>query len=202
MSARTLQREVKIADALTFFAAERGHVERAYPGDIIGLHNHGTIRIGDTFSGKEELIFTGIPNFAPELFRRAQLKDPLKMKALLKGFMQLCEEGATQLFRPMTGNDLILGAVGILQFDVVAHRLKEEYNVECQFESVSVHTARWLYCDQAEELEKFKLKTTNGLALDHADELVYMASSRVNLEMTMEKWPNIEFRNTREQVYN
>lgn len=197
-----LQREVKIADALTFFAAERGHVERAYPGDIIGLHNHGTIRIGDTFSGKEELIFTGIPNFAPELFRRAQLKDPLKMKALLKGLMQLCEEGATQLFRPMTGNDLILGAVGILQFDVVAHRLKEEYNVECQFESVSVHTARWLYCDQAEELEKFKLKTTNGLALDHADELVYMASSRVNLEMTMEKWPNIEFRNTREQVYN
>ena len=197
-----LQREVKIADALTFFASDRGHVERAYPGDIIGLHNHGTIRIGDTFSSKEELIFTGIPNFAPELFRRAQLKDPLKTKALLKGLMQLCEEGATQLFRPMTGNALILGAVGILQFDVVAHRLKEEYNVDCQFESISVHTARWLYSEDADELEKFKQKTANGAALDHAGELVYMASSRVNLDMTIEKWPLIEFRNTREQVYN
>ena len=197
-----LQREVKIADALTFFASDRGHVERAYPGDIIGLHNHGTIRIGDTFSSKEELIFTGIPNFAPELFRRAQLKDPLKTKALLKGLMQLCEEGATQLFRPMTGNDLILGAVGILQFDVVAHRLKEEYNVDCQFEGISVNTARWLYSEDADELEKFKQKTANGAALDHAGELVYMASSRVNLDMTIEKWPLIEFRNTREQVYN
>ena len=102
----------------------------------------------------------------------------------------------------MTGNALILGAVGILQFDVVAHRLKEEYNVDCQFESISVHTARWLYSEDADELEKFKQKTTNGAALDHAGELVYMASSRVNLDMTIEKWPLIEFRNTREQVYN
>jgi peptide chain release factor 3 len=197
-----LQRDVKISDALTFFASDRGHVEKAYPGDIIGLHNHGTIRIGDTFSSKEDLVFTGIPNFAPELFRRAQLKDPLKTKALLKGLMQLCEEGATQLFRPMIGNDLILGAVGILQFDVVAHRLKEEYNVECQFEGVSVYTARWLYSDDSEQIEKFKQKATSGAALDHAGELVYMASSRVNLDMTIDKWPDIEFRNTREQVYN
>lgn len=102
----------------------------------------------------------------------------------------------------MTGNDLILGAVGILQFDVVAHRLKEEYNVDCQFENINIHTARWLYSDDPDELEKFKQKTVNGTALDHADELVYMASSRVNLDMVMEKWPSIEFRNTREQVYN
>ncbi len=197
-----LQREVKITDALTFFSSERGHVERAYPGDIIGLHNHGTIRIGDTFSQKEELVFTGIPNFAPELFRRAQLKDPLKTKALLKGLMQLCEEGATQLFRPLIGNDLILGAVGVLQFDVVAYRLKEEYNVDCQFEAVNVYTARWLYAGDAQELDKIKEKSPSGVALDHAGELVYMASSRVNLEMAVEKWSNIEFRSTREQVYN
>ncbi|MEM8844854.1 MAG: peptide chain release factor 3 [Pseudomonadota bacterium] len=197
-----IHRDVKITDALTFFAAERGHVEKAYPGDIIGLHNHGTIRIGDTFSQKEELVFTGIPNFAPELFRRAQLKDPLKTKALLKGLMQLCEEGATQLFRPVNNNDLILGAVGVLQFDVVAHRLREEYNVDCQFEAVNVYTARWLYSESEQELEKLKQKTINGIALDHAGELVYMASSRVNLDITVEKWPEVEFRNTREQVYN
>lgn len=197
-----LQREVKITDALTFFASDRDHVERAYPGDIIGLHNHGTIRIGDTFSSKEELVFTGIPNFAPELFRRARLKDPLKTKALLKGLLQLCEEGATQLFRPMNGNDLILGAVGSLQFDVVAHRLQTEYNVDCQFEAVNVFTARWLYADSEKELEKFRDKASNGLALDHAGELVYMASSRVNLQMMEEKWSDIEFRSTREQIYS
>ena len=197
-----LQREVKISDALTFFASDREHVDRAYPGDIIGLHNHGTIRIGDTFTAKEELIFTGIPNFAPELFRRARLKDPLKNKALIKGLMQLCEEGATQLFKPQVGNDLILGAVGVLQFDVVAHRLQAEYNVECQFEAVNTNTARWIYCDSEKELDKFKRKAESGLALDHAGELVYLAPSRVNLQMMEEKWPNVEFRSTREQVYN
>ena len=131
-------KEIKLADALTFMASDREHVEEAYTGDIIGLHNHGTMRIGDTFTLGEDLVFTGIPNFAPELFRRAQLKDPLKMKALQKGLMQLCEEGATQLYKPLNNNDLILGAVGVLQFDVVAYRLKDEYGVECMFENVNV----------------------------------------------------------------
>ena len=111
-----LARDVKIPDALTFLAAEREHIDTAVAGDIIGIHNHGTIRIGDTFTEGEELQFTGIPDFAPELFRRVRLKDPLKMKALLKGLEQLCEEGATQFFKPLLGNDLILGAVGVLQF--------------------------------------------------------------------------------------
>ncbi|HYQ70320.1 MAG TPA: peptide chain release factor 3, partial [Gammaproteobacteria bacterium] len=139
-----LGRDVQISNALTFMASDRGHVDAAFSGDIIGLHNHGTIRIGDTFSQGEDLRYTGIPNFAPELFRRAILNDPLRMKALQKGLDQLCEEGATQLFRPLKNNDLILGAVGILQFDVVAHRLKDEYGVECRFEPVSVATARWI----------------------------------------------------------
>lgn len=193
-----INRDVKISDALTFIAMDREHVDRAYPGDIIGLHNHGTIRIGDAFTQGEQLAFTGIPNFAPELFRRAQLKDPLKMKALLKGLIQLCEEGATQLFRPINNNDLILGAVGILQFDVVQHRLKHEYNVECRFEAINVQTARWIGCDDEKELIKFKNKTEVNLAIDHSEELVYIAPTRVNLQMAQEKWPNIEFRATRE----
>ena len=196
-----LQRDVKITEALTFFSSEREHVERAYAGDIIGLHNHGSVRIGDTFSQKEALVFTGIPNFAPELFRRARLRDPLKTKALLKGLMQLCEEGATQLFRPLHGNDLILGAVGVLQFDVVAHRLKNEYHVDCRFESVNIHTARWLHSNDPQALAELRQKSSAAVALDHAGELVYMASSRVNLDITIEKWPNIEFKSTREQVY-
>ncbi len=191
-------KDVKISDALTFMAANRDHVERAYPGDIIGLHNHGTIRIGDTFTLGEQLQFTGIPNFAPELFRRAQLKDPLKTKALLKGLIQLCEEGATQLFRPLTNNDLILGAVGILQFDVVAQRLKDEYNVDCSFEAVNVNTARWVTAQDPQELEKFKEKAAAHLAIDHGGDLVYIAPTRVNLQMAQEKWPAITFHATRE----
>lgn len=191
-------KDIKIPDALTFMASERGHIDDAYAGDIIGIHNHGTIRIGDTFTQGEDLFFTGIPNFAPELFRRARLKDPLKNKQLLKGLMQLCEEGATQLFRPLTNNDLILGAVGILQFDVVEHRLRSEYNVECIFEPVNVQTARWVVSDDELMLDKFKTKAANNLALDHAGELSYIAPTRVNLQLAVEKWPDIEFQATRE----
>ena len=195
-------KDVKFSDAVTFLASDRGHVDTAYAGDIIGLHNHGTIRIGDTFTAKEKLIFTGIPNFAPELFRRAVLKDPLKMKQLQKGLMQLCEEGATQLFRPQTSNDMILGAVGVLQFEVVAQRLKDEYNVECQFEVSNTQQARWVYCQDEKMLRDFRYKLAGNLALDHAEELVYLAPTRVNLQMTQERWPDVEFRATREQVFN
>lgn len=194
-----LGKDIKIGDAMTFLAAERGHVEQAYSGDIIGLHNHGSISIGDTFTANESLTFTGIPNFAPELFRRARLKDPLKMKQLNKGLDQLCEEGATQLFRPKTNNDLILGAVGILQFDVVAQRLKDEYNVDCQFEAVNVRTARWIRCDDDKKFREFNDKLMSNLSLDHAGSLVYLAPTRVNLQMTQERWPTVEFLATREQ---
>ena len=198
-----LGKDIKLADAVTFMASDREHVEEAYSGDIIGLHNHGTMRIGDTFTMGEDLSFTGIPNFAPELFRRAQLKDPLKMKALQKGLMQLCEEGATQLYRPLHNNDLILGAVGVLQFEVVKHRLMDEYGVDCNFEAVNVTTARWVECDDDKELAKFKARQTTNLALDHAGDLAYIAPTRVNLDMTIEKWPKINFLSTREHgIYN
>jgi peptide chain release factor 3 len=194
----SLGRDVKIAQALTFMAKEREHVEEAWPGDIIGLYNHGTIQIGDTFTEGEKLKFTGIPYFAPELFRLVRLKDPLKLKALQKGLKQLSEEGATQLFRPLNSNNLILGAVGMLQFDVVAYRLKHEYNVDCAYESVSVVTARWIYCDDSKMLEEFKNKAFDNLALDGSDNLTYLAPTRVNLNLMMERWPKIEFRTTRE----
>ena len=119
-------------------------VESAVAGDIIGLHNHGTIQIGDTFTSGEALQFTGIPHFAPELFRKIRLSDPMKMKALQKGLQQLSEEGSTQVFSPLNTTDLIVGAVGQLQFDVVAHRLKDEYKVDAIYEPVSIYTARWL----------------------------------------------------------
>ena len=195
-----LDKDVRIADALTFLAADRSTADDAYAGDIIGLHNHGTINIGDSFTEGEELVFTGIPNFAPELFRRAVLKDPLKAKALSKGLGQLCEEGATQLFRPLRNNDQILGAVGPLQFEVVAFRLQDEYSVQCAFEPISVQTARWVYCDDERKLAEFRTKAYDHLAVDHGGSLVYLAPSRVNLGLTIERWPEISFRETREHA--
>jgi peptide chain release factor 3 len=195
-----LGKEVRVADALTFMAADRQTAEEAHAGDIIGLHNHGTINIGDTFTEGEKLNFTGIPNFAPELFRRAVLKDPLKAKALQKGLAQLCEEGATQLFRPLRNNDSILGAVGQLQFEVVAFRLADEYGVQCAFEAINVATARWIDCADPKKLAEFRERAYENLALDHAGELVYLAPSRVNLELTIERWPAIVFRETREHL--
>ena len=195
-----LAKDIKIADALTFMAADRSAADEAYAGDIIGLHNHGTINIGDAFSEGETLIFTGIPNFAPELFRRAVLKDPLRMKALQKGLSQLCEEGATQLFKPLRNNDLILGAVGPLQFEVVAFRLQDEYGVQCIFEPINVHTARWVQIADARKLEEFRNKAFDNLAIDHSGALVYLAPSRVNLQLTIERWPDVTLRETREHM--
>ncbi|EKD53862.1 MAG: hypothetical protein ACD_60C00143G0004 [uncultured bacterium] len=193
-----LEREVKISQALTFMASDREHINEAWPGDIIGLYNHGTIQIGDTFSEGEKIKFTGIPYFAPELFRLVRLKDPLKLKALQKGLKQLCEEGATQLFKPLNNNNLILGAVGMLQFDVVAYRLKHEYNVDCVYESVAIVTARWVYCKDTKKLEEFKQKAFDHLAEDGSGNLAYLAPTRINLNLMMERWPDIEFKTTRE----
>ena len=193
-------KDLKLANALTFMASDREIAVEAWPGDVIGIHNHGTISIGDTFTEGESLAFTGIPNFAPELFRRARLRDPLKLKQLQKGLAQLSEEGATQFFRPLMSNDLILGAVGVLQFDVVAYRLKDEYSVDAGFEPVTVSTARWIRCDNARKLEEFREKAASNLALDGAGLLVYLAPTRVNLQLMQERWPEVSFDATREHA--
>ena len=193
-----LGKDIKIADAVTFMAGDRSSVEEALAGDIIGLHNHGTIQIGDTFTEGEELKFSGIPHFAPELFRRIRLKDPLKMKQLQKGLQQLSEEGSTQVFFPLNNNDIVVGAVGVLQFEVVAYRLKDEYKVEALYEAVNVTTARWCDCEDGKKMEEFRRKCSDNLALDGGGHLTYLAPSRVNLSLTLERHPDVVFRSTRE----
>ena len=193
-----INKDVKIADAVTFIAGDRENVEEAWSGDIIGLHNHGTIQIGDTFTAGENLKFTGIPHFAPEMFRRVRPLDPLKMKQLQKGLQQLSEEGAVQLFQPFKNNDLILGAVGQLQFDVVVFRLKDEYKVECKYEPISVQTARWVECEDEKMLADFQKKNHDNLATDGSGLLTYLAPTRVNLSLAEERWPDVAFRATRE----
>lgn len=195
-----LKRDMQVSNAVTFMAGNRAQAETAWPGDIIGLHNHGTIQVGDTFTQGEKLTFTGIPYFAPELFRKIRLKDPLKSKALLKGLIQLGEEGATQIFRPLQSNDLILGAIGMLQFDVVAERLKEEYGVDCNYENIQINTARWIEAEEEKTLLNFKNKNLHNLALDGADRLTYLAPTMVNLNLIMEKWPRIKFNTTCENI--
>ncbi|MEZ5528874.1 MAG: peptide chain release factor 3 [Porticoccaceae bacterium] len=191
-------KDVRIADAVGFKAGERMAVEEAVAGDIIGLHNHGTIQIGDTFTGGEDLKFTGIPHFAPELFRRIRLRDPMKTKQLQKGLQQLSEEGSTQVFFPLNNNDIVVGAVGQLQFEVVAYRLKDEYGVEAVYEPVNVYTARWIESDDKKKIEELKRKVPEGVALDGGGHLTYLASTRVNLALTEERYPEIDFRATRE----
>jgi peptide chain release factor 3 len=191
-------KDVRISDAVTFLASDRELLEEAYAGDIIGLHNHGSIQIGDTFTAGEKFRFAGIPNFAPELFKRIRLKDPLKQKQLQKGLIQLAEEGAVQVFRPLQNNDLIVGAVGVLQFDVVVARLKGEYNVDAMYEHINVYTAQWVTSKDPRKLDEFRRKSEANLSLDAGDNLAYIAPTRVNLSLAKERYPDIEFHTTRE----
>ncbi|MEM6708222.1 MAG: peptide chain release factor 3 [Pseudomonadota bacterium] len=193
-----LGKDIKVSDAVTFMAGDRVQAEEAFAGDILGLHNHGTIQIGDSFSEGEALAFTGVPNFAPELFRRVRVRDPLKSKQLEKGLDQLSEEGATQVFKPLTRSELIVGAVGTLQFDLVAHRLRDEYRADCLYEPVNVFTARWVQCDDDKELAKFKAKNEANLAIDGGGYLAYIATSRANLQLAEERWPDVRFLAARE----
>ncbi len=191
-------KDVKIADAVSFKAGDRVLVDEAVSGDIIGLHNHGTIQIGDTFTAGEDLSFTGIPHFAPELFRRIRLTDPMKSKQLQRGLQQLSEEGSTQVFAPIDSTELVVGAVGQLQFDVVAYRLQDEYKVEALYEPVNVYTARWIFCDDERKLEEFRRKASEHLSIDGGGYLTYLAPTRVNLNLMEERWPELDFRATRE----
>ncbi|MCA1787413.1 MAG: peptide chain release factor 3, partial [Desulfobacteraceae bacterium] len=191
-------KEIRLSNATIFMARERSNVEEAYPGDIIGIHNHGTIKIGDTFTTKEPLKFLGIPSFAPEHFRRVLLKDPLKTKSLNKGLTQLAEEGTIQVFRPLMGNMHVIGAVGVLQFDVTMARLKSEYNVNAGYESIDLSVARWITCEDDRILNRFRQKNETSLALDAEGCLTFMTTSEYQLGFVMEEWPDIQFHKTRE----
>ena len=195
-----LKRKMKLGGAIQFMAQTREATGHAFPGDIIGIHNHGTIQIGDTFTEGENFMFSGIPSFAPELFRRVRSLDPLRNKALLKGLQQLCEEGAAQVFDYKNRGDLVVGAIGMLQFEVVAWRLQYEYSVECIFEAVPIKAARWLESNEPKEIEKLERHSPSNVALDGAGKLVYLAPSLANLQVTIDRCPRVTFRATREML--
>jgi len=192
-------KDILISNPIIFMAQDRTLVEEAWPGDIIGILNHGTIKIGDTFSEKEPLKFTGIPNFAPEHFRRVHLKSHFKNKQLHKGLTQLAEEGAVQLFRPVRGGEFILGAVGALQFDVIANRLKVEYGVDAHYENLDYTISRWVSTEDKKHLAAFEKANRSNLALDAEGNLTYLAVSQWKLERAAEEWPRIVFLKTRDQ---
>ncbi len=193
-------REIRVSNVVTFMASSREQVEEAYAGDIIGLPNHGNMQIGDSFSEGEVLQYTGIPYFAPDFFRSVRIRNPIKVKQLHKGLQQLGEEGAVQVFKPVDGGDLILGAVGMLQFDVVASRLQGEYGVDAMFEGTSTTSARWVTCDDKKILADFERALSHNLAIDAAGNLAYLAPNRVNLNLTQERWPKVVFHTTREHA--
>ncbi len=195
-----INREIKVSSVVTFMAASREQVEEAFAGDIIGLPNHGNMQIGDSFSEGEMLQFTGIPYFAPDFFRSVRIRNPLKVKQLHKGLQQLGEEGAVQVFKPVDGGDLILGAVGVLQFDVVASRLQGEYGVDAVFEGTSITSARWVTCDDKKMLADFEKALSHNGAYDAAGNMAYLAPNNVNLKLTQERWPKVVFHTTREHA--
>ncbi len=195
---RRTGKEMKLANAVTFMANERTRMDEAYAGDIIGIHNHGQLQIGDVLTEGEALIFKGIPYFAPELFSRARLRDPMKAKQLQKGLRQLGEEGAVQVFEPLADTSPLIGAVGQLQFEVVEHRLKSEYGVDAVFERAGIHAARWVTCPDAAHLNEFVKANQGRLAKDVDGNYAYLADTGVNLRLAMERWPKVQFHATRE----
>ncbi|HCJ50737.1 MAG: peptide chain release factor 3 [Gallionellaceae bacterium CG1_02_56_997] len=195
---RRTGKEMKLANAVTFMANERTRMDEAYAGDIIGVHNHGQLQIGDVLTEGENLTFKGIPYFAPELFSRARLRDPMKAKQLQKGLRQLGEEGAVQVFEPLQDSNPLIGAVGQLQFEVVEHRLKAEYGVDAVFERAGIHTARWVTCADKLHFNEFVKANQAKLAKDVDGNYAYLADTGVNLRLTQERWPKVEFHATRE----
>jgi peptide chain release factor 3 len=191
-------REMKLGNALTFMANERVQSEDAVAGDIIGIHNHGQLQIGDTLSDGEPLAFRGIPYFAPELFRIARPRDPFKAKPLSKGLQELGEEGAIQVFASSHTNTLLLGAVGPLQFEIVAHRLATEYKVDALYETANISTARWLTFPDDATRRNFEREQAAALATDVDGNPVFLATNKYNLQVTLERWPKIGFHATRE----
>jgi peptide chain release factor 3 len=191
-------REMKIANALTFMANERVASEDGVAGDIIGIHNHGQLQIGDTLTQGEALSFKGIPYFAPELFRVARPRDPFKAKQLQKGLQELGEEGAIQVFESLHGGALLLGAVGPLQFEIVAQRLAAEYKVDAIYDNASISTARWLTFPDEGVRRDFEREQAAALASDVDGNPVFLATNKYNLQVTMERWPRIGFHATRE----
>ncbi|HTH97793.1 MAG TPA: peptide chain release factor 3 [Stellaceae bacterium] len=193
-------RMMAISAPMFFMARDRNLAEEAWPGDILGIPNHGTLRIGDTLSEGEELKVTGIPNFAPEILRRVRLDDPMKSKHLKKALEQMAEEGVTRVFRPLIGTDQIVGVVGALQLDVLSARIRSDYDLKMHFEPAPYETARWVDATDKLALKKFLDGNRGTLAEDHDGAPVYLARNSWDLNRTMQDWPDIKFFATKEQA--
>jgi peptide chain release factor 3 len=192
-------KEMRPNNVVSFLSQRRELVDEAYAGDIIGIPNHGVLHLGDVLTEGESLQFTGLPFFAPELFQAVEVKDPLRIKQLRTGLMQLGEEGAIQVFRPeAAGGSLLLGAVGQLQFEVVAHRLKTEYGVDARLMPSRYNMARWFTAEDPKVLRKFMDSNAANIAYDVVDAAAFLASSPAQLRVAQELYPGIEFHAMRE----
>ena len=191
-------KSIGVHNPILFFAAERETVDQAWPGDIIGIPNHGTLRVGDTLSESGAIVFTGIPNFAPEILRRVRLGDPMKQKHLARALESLAEEGVTQLFKPAIGSQWIVGVVGALQLDVLKSRLAAEYGLDAELEAAPFESARWLSGSEA-EIEKFSAGNRGGMAADRDGAPVFLAKSQWELGYVAEKFSKVRLLKTRER---
>ncbi|PIP96266.1 MAG: peptide chain release factor 3 [Bdellovibrio sp. CG11_big_fil_rev_8_21_14_0_20_39_38] len=187
------EREMKIASPLMFLAQDREITEEAFPGDIIGIHDTGKLQIGDTFSEGEKIQFTGIPSFAPEIFNKVILKDPMKGKQLEKGLKQLSEEGTVQLFIRHAFKELILGAVGQLQFEVVKYRLEDEYSVRGDYQSYPFVGMRWLRFPDEKKKDSFISDNSSNICYDHKGRVCFAVRSEWDLKLVIEKNPDVVF---------
>ncbi len=193
-------KDIRTSTVVSFLSQRRDILEEAYPGDIIGIPNHGTLQLGDTLTEGEVLQFTGLPFFAPEIFRTVEIADPLRSKQLKLGLAQLGEEGAIQVFRPHLGNMLLLGAVGTLQFEVVTHRLQHEYAVAARIAPAKYQLARWITSDDPRELQRFIEANAHRIAYDAVDAPTFLASFGAELSVAQDNWPAIRFHKLREHA--
>jgi peptide chain release factor 3 len=193
-------KELRPTSVVTFMSQRREAVEEAYAGDIIGFTTHGGVQLGDTITDGPALQFTGLPFFAPELFMTVILKNPLRTKQLQQGLDQLGEEGAIQVFKPEAGGAMLLGAVGQLQFEVVQHRLKAEYDCDVKLESCQYTGARWITADTPAELREFTYAYPQRMALDAANTLAYLCTSPYDVRLAQERFPKIHFHPLREHA--
>jgi peptide chain release factor 3 len=193
-------KELRPNTVVSFLSQRRELLDEAFAGDIIGIPNHGVLQLGDTLTEGEALQFTGLPFFAPEMFRAVEVADPLRTKQLKAGLTQLGEEGAIQVFRPVAGSLLLLGAVGQLQFEVVAHRLEHEYGVKARIQPSRFQVARWVTCDDAKELQRFIDGNAHRVAYDAVDAPTVLVEYAPELRAIEANWPKIKFHALREHA--
>ncbi len=193
-------KDIRTNGVVSFLSQRRDLLDIAYPGDIIGIPNHGTLQLGDTLTEGERLQFTGLPFFAPEIFQTVEIRDPMRSKQLKLGLAQLGEEGAIQVFRPHFGGALLLGAIGTLQFEVVAHRLKHEYGVDARLAPAKYQVARWITSDDSRELKRFIDVNAHRVAYDAVDAPTFLAAFGAELSVAEESWDSIQFHKMREHA--